>query len=73
MIKKNGWNEREKEGANIVYEKDDHFINLAVATDYIAVTKYTKILLNNSYVTIMDYFQFFKFKNKRGGIEIRIK
>ena len=46
MIKKNGWNEREKEGANIVYEKDGHFINLAVATDYIAVTKYTKILPN---------------------------
>ena len=67
MIKKNGWNEREKEGANIVYEKDGHFINLAVATDYI------KILPNNSYVRIIDYFQFFKFKNKRGGIEIGVK
>ena len=24
MIKKTGWNEREKDGANIVYEKDGH-------------------------------------------------
>ena len=42
MIKKTGWSEKAKEGANIVYEKDGHFINLAVATDSIALINYTK-------------------------------
>ena len=60
-------------GANIVYEKDGHFIRTRCCEyNYIAVTKYTKILPNNSYVTYNRLFPFFKFKNKRGEMKLEL-
>lgn len=39
MIKKSGWKQTGKEGANIMYNKNGNSINLSFSTDYIEISK----------------------------------
>jgi hypothetical protein len=42
MIKKNGWKQIENDGHNVIYKKDNNFINLGLAPYYIDILKESK-------------------------------